>query len=161
MRTTRRDLIRAGALLPLALPLGAFAPVQGFDWLIGEWVGEGRFMGGPSKAELDARLAVDERFLEILWRVAAGGSRVPYEGRGLYRLTKTGWDGYWFDNSNAIRPLTATAEPNAFRVAWGTAETERGTSSYTLTGDTLTVADIVLTAQGPRPIATHLLKRRA
>lgn len=163
MPMKRRDLLRAGALLPLGAALGAAAPTSfdesPMDWLTGSWRGEGNFMGRPSKAELDARMAIGGRFLEIEWRIEAGATR--YEGRGLYRPGATGWDGHWLDSTARIRPLTATAEPGAFRVAWGTPETERGTSLYVLGGDTLTIEDVVLTAQGPRPFAKHMLKRRA
>jgi hypothetical protein len=157
----RRDLLRAGALLPFGTLLGA-ATSPGVDWLIGGWRGEGKFMGRASTAGLDARMAIGGRFLELEWRVETAGDKpIRYEGRGLYRPGASGWDGHWLDSSAAIRPLTAIATPDSFRVAWGTAETERGTSSYVLAGDTLTVEDVVLAATGPRAFAMHRLKRRA
>jgi hypothetical protein len=134
----RRDLLRAGALLPLGSALPAVAATSDPGWLIGG------------------------KFLEIEWRVATTGDKlVRYEGRGLYRPGAGTWDGHWFDSSGAIRPLAASMENTAFRVQWGTAETERGTSLYTLAGDTLIVEDTVLAAQGPRTFATHRLKRRS
>lgn len=161
MRMRRRELIRAGALLPLGGLIGAARAPESFDWLIGSWLGEGSFFGRPSRATLDAHMAIGERFLEIMWRVETPGEKpVRYEGRGLYRPNADGWDGYWLDSTAKVRPLTAIAETNAFRVNWGTPETERGTSTYLVTGDTLTVEDIVLTAQGPRAFAMHRLKRR-
>jgi hypothetical protein len=154
----RRELIGAGALVPLVLPLRALAApsLAEVAWLVGPWKGEGRFMGKPSEAELEAHPTFDDRFLEINWRVSAGSAR--YQGRGLYRPGAKGWNGQWFDNRGEIRPLTAVAVPDSFRVTWGTAETERGTSSYAMSGDTLIVEDSVFTAQGPRVFATHRLK---
>ncbi|MEZ0242074.1 MAG: hypothetical protein ACAH11_01780 [Sphingomonas sp.] len=158
----RRELIGAAALLPLGMPLAARAAPDDLDWLLfGSWQGEGEFMGRPSTAGLIARMAVGDRFLEILWQVdTKGGTPRSYEGRGLYRPGERGWDGYWFDSSGAIRPLTASAGAASFRVQWGTPETERGTSTYALSGETLVVEDVVFTAQGPRAFATHRLKRR-
>ncbi|NML06917.1 hypothetical protein [Sphingomonas sp. G-3-2-10] len=158
----RRDLLRAGALLPLGAALPAVAETFDPGWLIGGWSGEGSFMGRPSSATLDARMAIGGKFLEIEWQVATTGDKpVRYEGRGLYRPGAGGWDGHWFDSSGAIRPLAASMESTAVRVQWGTAETERGTSLYALAGDTLIVEDTVLAAQGPRTFATHRLKRRS
>lgn len=158
----RRDLLRTGALLPLGVALtGAAAPADP-GWLIGSWSGEGSFMGRPSSATLAARMAIGGKFLEIEWRVETKGDKpIHYEGRGLYRPGPNGWDGHWLDSSATIRPLTATMEASAFTVQWGTAETERGVSSYSLAGDVLTVEDNVLSAQGPRTFATHRLKRRS
>lgn len=162
MPMKRRELLRAGALLPLGAALTGAAAPAGPDWLIGRWSGEGSFMGRPSSATLDARMAIGGKFLEIEWRVETRGDKpIRYEGRGLYRPGAAGWDGHWLDSTATIRPLTATMEANAFRAQWGTAGTERGTSSYTLAGDTLTVEDSVPAAQGPRIFATHRLKRRS
>lgn len=157
----RRDLLRAGALLPLSAALPAMAATTP-DWLLGSWSGEGSFMGRPSSATLDARMAIGGKFLEIEWRVETKGDKpVRYEGRGLYRPGANGWDGHWLDSTATIRPLIATMETSAFRTQWGTADTERGASSYILTGDTLTVEDSLHAAQGPRIFATHRLKRRS
>lgn len=156
----RRDLLAAAALLPAGAALAAPAPAD-LDWLIGSWHGDGSFMGKPSAATLEARMAIGGRFLELVWRVEAKGDKpIRYEGRGLYRRTAEGWDGHWYDSTGAIRPLTGTSTSDAFRTAWGTPTSEQGRSTYAFADGVLTVEDTVLAAQGPRIFATHTLVRK-
>jgi hypothetical protein len=144
----RRDLLGAALALP-ALSLTARAAAEDFAWIIGEWRGDGSFMGRPSKAVLIAAPALGGRFLELRWQLAG------YEGRGLCG----GGRGHWYDSTGAIRPLTYVATTGSLVSDWGTAETERGQSRYALEGAVLAVEDKVFAAAGERVFATHRLAK--
>lgn len=155
----RRELLAAAALTPLGAA-AARAAAPGLAWLLGKWRGEGMLMGAPGTAELDARLALADRFLAIDWRTQGIGEKDRFEGHGLYRLAGAPMPGKWFDSTGAIRTLTARIAGQALHVDWGTAETERGRSVYSVTGTVLTVEDsVVAAATGPRVFATHRLHR--
>ncbi|WP_447726746.1 hypothetical protein [Sphingomonas koreensis] len=149
----RRDLVGAGMLAPLlALPARA-AEAGGLDWLLGEWAGEGRFFGRPSKARLGASQLLAGRFLELRWSVSAGTTR--YEGRGLYRLGAQAIEGHWYDVTGAIRPLVATLEETSLRSDWR--GDERGHSVYRRDGTALIVEDRVAGSAGDRLFSSHRL----
>lgn len=151
---TRRDLIAVAAVAPW-LPASAAAAAEPLDWLLGAWHGTGTFFGRPSKATLDATLALSGRFLELNWTASNGA--MHYAGRGLYRHAGADMPGHWYDSTGAVRPLTATLSATALRSAW--TGQENGASLYRREGEALIVEDRVASAQGDRLFAAHQLIR--
>lgn len=150
----------AGWLLCLTPPAAAQArtpapaAAQGSNslaWLQGSWRGAGTMFGRPSEARLEIRPALGGRFLELSWRAG------QFEGRAFYRPAGEGrWRATWFDNRGISFPIEAAAAERTLTAEWGSADTERGRTSYRLLADgRLEVIDHA----GGRDFATHVLTR--
>ena len=144
------------ALLILAAVPAAAQDVGALSWLVGRWQGSGTMFGNPSEAVLEIRPALGGRFLELSYR--AGG----FEGRAFYRPVGEGrWRAIWFDNRGTSFPIEAVHSNGTFTANWGSAETERGTTIYTLAAEgRLVVNDAVRRPDGTyRVFAEHVLAR--
>lgn len=142
-------------LLLIAAPAAAqqAAPLA---WLEGRWQGAGTMFGNASEAVLDVRPALGDRWLELSWRAGR------FEGRAFYRADGEGrWRATWFDNRGISFGIEAALADRTLTSDWGSAETERGRTVYSLRDDgRLEVVDSVMTPGGePREFARHILSR--
>lgn len=123
-------------------------------WLVGSWTGSGTMFGNPSEARLDIRSTAEG--FDLHYRAGA------FEGRAAYRpLGADRWQADWSDNRGVAFPIAATAAGQMLTSNWGSAETERGRTTYRLREDgRLEVVDFVLPREGsPREFARHVLTR--
>ena len=151
-------MIRALSGLAAAAALVAAGPAPAQDvaalaWLQGSWQGTGTAIGRPSEARLEIRPALGGRFLELSYRAGT------FEGRAFYRPAGEGrWRATWFDNRGTSFPIEAVAAEGVLTANWGSAETERGRTTYRLRPDgRLEVTDHA----GGREFASHVLNRAA
>jgi hypothetical protein len=146
------------AALALAFPAAAAAPAAatGLEWLHGSWHGQGRRSGESLAATLDVQPALGGAFIELRYRSG------DFEGRALYRRDGERWRAHWFDNRGLSFPIDARVSGRSMTSDWGSAESERGRTVYSLRDDgRLEVADSVRLGDGSyRTFATHLLERR-
>lgn len=155
-------LLLSGAAPPPAdAPAAASGQASEMAWLLGRWQGPGQFLGRPSEARLELRPVLGGAFVELSYRVEAGGAAAgpAFEGRAFYRREAEGWRARWFDSRGAGFPVTARLAERELVASWGAAATERGRTSYRLGQDgALLVTDEVLGADGGwRLFARHRL----
>ena len=163
------DALRAApfaiALLGLGAPAAAQPPATApaatltapLGWLVGRWQGSGTRMGSATSATLEVRPALGGRFVELSY-VSSG-----FEGRAFYRQVAPGrWRGEWFDIRGVHFGIDAEVATNTLTANWGSAETERGRTVYTLRADgRLELVDHVVGRDGQsREFARHLLSRQ-
>lgn len=149
-------LLGAAQPAPPLVPPAAVSRVAALDWLAGSWRGPGATMGNADEAQLDVRPALGGRFLEFSYRAGR------FEGRAFYR-TDDGlvWSATWFDSRGVSFGIHAAAEGRMLTSDWGSAETERGRTTYRLADDgRLHVTDEVRRPDGSyREFAAHILTR--
>ncbi|MGQ0659354.1 hypothetical protein [Sphingosinicella sp.] len=163
-------MVRAiAAALLLAAPAAAQPPspsaqTQATDslaWLVGRWEGIGTMFLENSLARLEVRPVLGGRFLELSYR-AGGFLGDRFEGRAFYRSVGDGrWQATWFDSRGASFPIAATLSARTLTAEWGSAETERGRTVYSLAaGGRLEIVDSVRQPDGSyREFANHSLSR--
>ncbi len=142
-------------LIPVA-PVVAQNHTEPLAWLEGRWQGSGTMFGNASEAVLDVRPALGGRWLELSWRAGR------FEGRAFYRADGEGrWRATWFDNRGISFGIEAALADRTLTSDWGSAETERGRTVYSLRDDgRLEVVDSVMTPGGEaREFARHILSR--
>jgi hypothetical protein len=141
--------IVAAAVLAAA-PAGA-QDARALNWMVGEWRGSGTMFGAPSEATLSVRPVPGGRFLELNYRAGR------FEGRAMYRSAgESRWRATWFDNRGMTFPIEAVAAGRTLTADWGSADTERGRTTYRLLPDgRLEVTDHA----GGRDFAVHVLTR--
>ncbi len=150
----------AALLLLLTQP----APAPALDALLsrleGRWHGAGTVLEMPAAVELTWEWTLDRQFLRLTFANRMGPRR--FEGHAYYRaLGKGRYRGMWFDNSGMFRPIEATQDGDALVAAWGTADTERGETTYRLlpTGE-MEILDRVLSKTGDwRPFGRVVAKK--
>ena len=131
---------------------GAEEGASVLDRLTDEWRGEGRVLGQESRATLVFDRVLAERFVRLRFRneIGEGETGGVFEGHAYYRVDEDGGtlDGRWFDSRGLAFPVRGTVEGDALVVDWGSDETERGRTTYTLLGPgELEVVDEVVSAE--------------
>lgn len=151
MRALSLALLIAAAAVPATAE-----EISALGWLSGSWRGTGTMMGNASEGALDVRPVLGGRFVELSWRAGR------FEGRAFYRPVGDGrWRATWFDNRGISFPIEAVHSNGTLTANWGSAETERGTTIYTLVAEgRLVVTDAVRRPDGTyRVFAEHVLAR--
>jgi len=149
------------ALLLLIVPIGAGAQKAAgkLDWLMGRWAGTGTSFGAASEARLEVAPALDRAFVELRYNLIKPAS---FEGRAFYREDSGGgWEGRWFDSRGVTWPIGASLFETTLTSNWGTADTERGRTTYRLLRDgRLEIVDTVLEKDGrQREFARQIFTR--
>jgi hypothetical protein len=91
---------------------------------------------------------LDRQFLRLTFANQMGSRR--FEGHAYYRPLGGGrYRGTWFDNAGMIRPIEAHQDGDGLVAAWGTADTERGETTYRLLSNgEMEIVDRVLSREG-------------
>jgi hypothetical protein len=140
----------ATAGLGLAHP-GTHAASNPWDRLVGEWRGEGRFLGGVARGEIRWEPVLGGRFVRLTVRVtvARDGADRVFEGHGYYaRSVEPRTTGTWFDVEGHVYPIAAELSEGEVRADWGPAGSVTGRSVYRVDGETLVVTDSAREADG-------------
>jgi hypothetical protein len=134
--------------LLVSLLQGAPAPDPLLTRLEGRWAGSGTVLKASASVRLTWDWTLDGRFLRLTFENQMGPRR--FEGHAYYRALGDGrYRGTWFDNSGMIRPIDARRDGDALVAAWGTADTERGETTYRLLPDgSMEIVDRVLGKDG-------------
>lgn len=148
------------AALLLLLTQSGSAQDALFSRLEGRWQGTGTVLEMPAAVDLTWEWTLDRQFLRLTFSNRMGPRR--FEGHAYYRaLGKGRYRGTWFDNSGTIRPIEATQDGDALVAAWGTADTERGETTYRLLPNgEMEILDRVLSRSGDwRPFGRVVAKK--
>jgi hypothetical protein len=132
----------------LFLAQSGSAPDSLLTRLHGRWQGSGTVLEMPAAVDLAWEWTLDRQFLRLTFANQMGSRR--FEGHAYYRPLGGGrYRGTWFDNSGMIRPIEAHQDGEALVAAWGTADTERGETTYRLlsTGE-MEIVDRVISREG-------------
>ena len=137
-------------IVPMLLLLvqAAAAPDPLLSRLQGRWQGGGTVLETSAVVTLSWEWTLDGQFLRLNFTNQMGPRR--FEGHAYYRAVGKGqYRGTWFDNSGMIRPIDAKQSDDALVANWGTADTERGETTYRLlpSGE-LEIVDRVLSRDG-------------
>jgi hypothetical protein len=135
-------------ILTLLLLAQTLPPDPMLARLEGRWQGSGTVLEMPAAVTLTWEWTLDRQFLRLTFSNQMGPRR--FEGHAYYRaLGKGQYRGTWFDNAGMIRPIEAKQVDDAIVANWGTAETERGETTYRLLpGGELEIVDRVLSKDG-------------
>lgn len=119
-------------LVSLAQPTSTPDPL--LARLEGRWAGTGTVLNTSADVRLAWEWTLDGRFLRLTFSNQMGPRR--FEGHAYYRALGEGrYRATWFDSSGMIRPIEARQDGDALVAAWGTADTERGETTYRLLPD--------------------------
>lgn len=134
-------LLLVALVQPLADPL--------LDRLAGSWSGSGTVLGAPATVRLVWDWTLDRRFLRLTFENQMGPGK-RFDGHAYYRPLGGGaYRGMWFDSSGMMRPIDGAAKGDALVALWGTADTERGETTYHLRPDgALEIVDRVMSKDG-------------
>ena len=128
--------------------------------LEGRWQGSGTVLEMPAAVTLAWEWTLDRQFLRLTFSNQMGPRR--FDGHAYYRALGKGlYRGTWFDNTGMIRPIEAKQVDDAIVASWGTADTERGETTYRLlpTGE-MEIHDRVLSKTGEwRPFGRVVAKK--
>ncbi|MEZ5293528.1 MAG: hypothetical protein R2745_20765 [Vicinamibacterales bacterium] len=122
--------------------------------LQGHWLGAGTILGQPAEVEMRWAPVLDGAFARLTWvsRIGPASTARRFEGHAYYGLRSPGTGrAVWVDSSGLTRPIVATVARtgDALVASWGTADTERGETTYHLESpDTVVVVDRVLRPDG-------------
>ena len=147
MSAAIRALILWLAVLPAAVAEESPA-TRLFAALSGHWQGTGEVRGMPSNQQMHWEAVLDGQFLRLSFdnrMTAPDGKEWRFQAEAYYRIQADGTiAGTWFDSRGVSFPLAGTVEPGGgMTILWGTAETERGRSSYRISAAGLDVSDEV------------------
>ena len=138
----------------LALPALAddSAAKDFFDRLAGAWRGAGEVNRMSADMRMQWETVLDGQFRRLSMEnrmTGKSGESLRFEAQAYYRIAKDGSiSGMWFDSRGYSLPLSGRVDGDVLTVEWGTAEIERGRSSYRLAGDALEVVDEVYAKDG-------------
>jgi hypothetical protein len=132
----------------LSFAQAAPAPDPLLTRLEGRWAGTGTVLNTTADVRLAWEWTLDGRFLRLTFENQMGPRR--FAGHAYYRALGEGrYRGTWFDNGGMIRPIEARQDGDSLVAAWGTADTERGETTYRLMPDgAMEIADRVLGKDG-------------
>lgn len=120
--------------------------------LHGEWRGVGEVRRMAADMQMRWEPVLDGQFHRLSMEnrmTGPDGKAWHFKATGYYRVGDDGAiAGTWFDSRGVSLPLTGRVEGDALVVDWGTAEIERGRSTYRLAGDSLEVTDEVYGKDG-------------
>jgi hypothetical protein len=120
--------------------------------LHGEWHGTGEVRRMAADMRMHWEPVLDGQFHRLSMQnrmTGTDGRDWNFEATGYYRLGEDGAiAGTWFDSRGITLPLAGRVEDDALIIDWGTAEIERGRSTYRLAGDALEVTDEVYGKDG-------------
>lgn len=137
-----------------------------FAAIAGEWQGAGETLGTPSTQEARWEPALDAAFFRFVFDnrlTAPDGRQSRFRAEAFYRVGRDGVvSGTWLDSRGMTLPLAGTVDDSgALTIDWGTAETERGRSTYRLVDGALEVTDEVMNPDGGwRVFGRTVLKRK-
>lgn len=130
---------RLRAALLIGCAAVSIATSAGERWLepyVGQWSGQGRFMGHDAQFQITFEPAIDARFVRVgvryLWR-AADGTEARFTGEALYPAdAAAAVRGAWFDSEGHQYATSAYRDAGgAVIVHWGDG-TMRGRTEYRL-----------------------------
>jgi hypothetical protein len=160
-------------LLFAILALGAHAALADesrtrdfFAAIAGEWQGSGETLGMASTQQARWEPALDAAFFRFVFdnrMIASDGRESRFRAEAFYRVGGDGAvTGTWLDSRGMTLPLTGMLDDSgALTIDWGSAETERGRSTYRLLDGSLEVTDEVMNPDGGwRVFGRTILKRR-
>jgi hypothetical protein len=143
-------LIVALAALPALAQDGAAAAFLGR--LAGSWQGAGEVRQMAADMRMHWEPVLDGEFhrLSMENRMSGkDGQTWHFKAQAYYRVQEDGTlTGTWFDSRGITLPLTGRVQGEAMTIDWGTAEIERGRSTYRLAGEALEVTDEVYGKDG-------------
>jgi hypothetical protein len=159
-------------LLFAILALGAHAALADesrtrdfFAAIAGEWQGSGETLGMASTQQARWEPALDAAFFRFVFdnrMIASDGRESRFRAEAFYRVGGDGAvTGTWLDSRGMTLPLTGMLDDSgALTIDWGSAETERGRSTYRLLDGSLEVTDEVMNPDGGwRVFGRTILKR--
>jgi hypothetical protein len=120
--------------------------------LAGRWEGAGEVRQMAADMRMHWEPVLDGEFHRLSMEnrmTGKDGQSWHFKAQAYYRIQKDGTlAGTWFDSRGITLPLTGRVEGDAMTIDWGTAEIERGRSTYRLAGDALEVTDEVYGKDG-------------
>lgn len=136
-----------------------------FDRLAGAWQGAGEVNRMSADMRMQWETVLDGQFRRLSMEnrmTSKSGESLRFEAQAYYRIAKDGTiSGMWFDSRGYSLPLSGRVDGDVLTVEWGTADIERGRSSYRLAGDALEVVDEVYAKDGtPNVFGRTRLARR-
>ncbi|MGH8242353.1 MAG: hypothetical protein ACRETY_03285 [Steroidobacteraceae bacterium] len=123
-----------------------------FDRLAGAWQGAGEVNRMSADMRMQWETVLDGQFRRLSMEnrmTGKSGESLRFGAQAYYRIAKDGTiSGMWFDSRGYSLPLSGRVDGDVLTVEWGTADIERGRSSYRLAGDALEVVDEVYAKDG-------------
>lgn len=146
-------LVLSSPSQPQLAPEQAQTNAPSLDWMIGNWEGEGTFMGRPSHVSLSVSYILGGNAVSLDYTVSVrndGEKRTKiFAGHGFYRLSSgKRLDGRWIDDAGNLHDLNGRVDPTSLSVVWGSPGTEIGRTVYALDGSTMMLTDQVLKRTG-------------
>lgn len=144
-------LAGVAALAGAAAAADAPATAAFLGRLAGDWQGTGEVRRMAADMRMRWEPVLDGRFHRLTMenRMSGDGRSWRFEAQAFYRVREDGTiDGTWFDSRGITLPLTGRVDGDAMTIDWGTAEIERGRSTYRLAADALEVTDEVYGKDG-------------
>ena len=129
-----------------------------FDYLVGNWAGEGELFGRPSRFDMVWAWELGGRFVGLSYEIRGD---VQMSARAHYRIADSDTiSGVWVDSRGEILELRATATDSTLVTLWRS-PTEQGRTIYRRSGaDSLEVFDAVQDGAGWRRFGTAQYGRR-
>ncbi|WP_146910444.1 hypothetical protein [Arenimonas daejeonensis] len=139
-------------------------PATAWAALAGTWRGSGEVRGMAAEVTLEFRESLGGRGRHLRFENLMRGEDSqawPFRAEALYLCDPAGaCRGHWYDSRGMVLPLAATATPDRVVVDWGDADTERGRTTYALTGNQLRITDEVLGKDGVWKVFGRTVARR-
>ncbi|HEY7754141.1 MAG TPA: hypothetical protein VH856_10030 [Steroidobacteraceae bacterium] len=136
-----------------------------FAAIAGEWLGSGETLGMASTQRARWEPALDAAFFRFVFdnrMTTSDGKESRFRAEAFYRVGGDGAvTGTWLDSRGMTLPLTGLVDDSgALTIDWGTAETERGRSTYRLLEGALEVTDEVMNPDGGWRVFGRTVLRR-
>ncbi|MEM9326356.1 MAG: hypothetical protein AAGA85_11890 [Bacteroidota bacterium] len=110
-----------------------------FDTAVSQpWTGQGTLLGSPASFHMKWDRVLQDQFyqLEFKHERSTEEGTITFEAMGFYRLIdEASFEGTWLDSRGVSLPLKGAIGADQLTVYWGTDETERGQTVYTLQAD--------------------------
>jgi len=144
------------AVLALLLVLPALADDSAanafFERLAGAWRGSGEVNRMTGDIQMQWETVLDGQFRRLSMEnrmTGKNGETRHFRAQAFYRVAEDGSiTGICFDSRGYSLPLSGRVDGDVLTVEWGTADIERGRSTYRLAGDALEVTDHVYAKDG-------------
>lgn len=105
-----------------------------FAALLGDWQGDGTFLGRPAKARYRFERILQGKFVRLAYQALDPAGKLLFEGIGHYKDTG---EGTWHDSQGNLYSLTWKSVDAGVATAWN----KVGASTYRRVDDGLEVTD--------------------